>query len=1018
MICSNCKTDCSDDSLYCGKCGQSLIGSDMQITRNDFSHELKNNRSFNFMSGENFGDRYRIISELGKGGMGQVFKAHDNVLDIDVALKMIRPEFLMNKKMIARFKQEILLAREITHENVSRIHDFGDVDGIKFISMEFISGRTLKDIVRKDGPIDIEQAIEISKAICSGLSAAHKKEIIHRDLKPQNIMIDDEGHVFITDFGLAKSVREENVSHTGLVIGTPQYIPPELWKGEVADKRSDIYSLGIIMYEMVVGEELFQSDSDYGYLQKHVNEDPEFPYDIKDKLPGFFRQLILRCLAKERDARYQDCGEVYRDMKDRLYSTGTFLNNFERSIKKTGYKKIGLAFLLILLISFFGSLILKKGPPVQKKRSVAILYFKNLSGMKDLDYFSYSLPELLTTDLGQSKYIKVLPEDKVSKILKESNYLSASFIDEKLFEDLGDQAGVNYLVQGSFIKSGDNLRITVKLRDSDSGELLSTDFQDATMDNIFPAVDRLTTGLKKRFNLTENEIFADIDSEIASITTSSHEALNHYITGKRLFNERKLEESLVEYQKAVDIDTEFAMAYQSMALSYAHLYNWEKRREYYEKTLKYVNKMSIREKFLIYGGFYGEQEESYEKAIEAYQKILDIYPNDYQANYHLGQLFRISEEWDKAIGCFIMALKEDRSSIYALNEIIICYLNTGEFDKAEELIRTYRNENKSDILNMILRNSYFLKIAQNKLGSASSIVDSRNLFAEKSGSKTKFNKGLIYFLEGKYKETENIILELENNPALRSYPPRSILKYFSLFRGKFKDFERKIKQEISESSSISTQNDYKFQLVYIYLTSGLYEKVNSELKDLIVEKGFPFTDLIITSFQAYSELNKKNLIKAGNLIKKIEKLVKITFFKKLSRRILFQLKAEFHEKKGEFDRADEFFKRSLENQGKLFDEFSANYFYKAAMYYFRTKQFKEAEKQFYNIHKLTLGRFYRGDLYAKSYYYLGKIYLKLGQSKKSIKFLKEFLEMWKDGDPEITAKLIQDTRHQLSQLEK
>ncbi len=279
----------SDDSLYCGKCGQSLIGSDIQITRNDFTHELKNNRSLDFKSGENFGDRYRIISELGKGGMGQVFKAHDNVLGIDVALKMVRPEFLMNKKMISRFKQEILLAREITHENVSRIYDFGDVDGIKFISMEFISGRTLKDIVRKDGPVDIEQAIEISKAICSGLSAAHKKEIIHRDLKPQNIMIDDNGHVIITDFGLAKSVREENVSNTGLVIGTPQYIPPELWKGEVADKRSDIYSLGIIMYEMVAGQELFQSDSDYGYLQKHVNEDPQFPPDIKEKLPSFYQ---------------------------------------------------------------------------------------------------------------------------------------------------------------------------------------------------------------------------------------------------------------------------------------------------------------------------------------------------------------------------------------------------------------------------------------------------------------------------------------------------------------------------------------------------------------------------------------------------------------------------------------------------------------------------------------------------------------------------------------------------------
>ncbi|MCK4890518.1 MAG: tetratricopeptide repeat protein, partial [Candidatus Aminicenantes bacterium] len=362
------------------------------------------------------------------------------------------------------------------------------------------------------------------------------------------------------------------------------------------------------MYEMITGEELFQSDSDYGYLQKHVNEEPEFPASVKDKMPSFYKNLILKCLFKERVNRYQDCSGICRDFRDRLYSKGTFISEIERSIKKTGPLKIGLSLLLILVISFIGSLILEKGPPSQKNRSVAILYFKNFTGIKKLDHFSYSIPELLMTDLGQSKYIKVLPEDKVSKILQELNYLGSAFIDEKMFEDLGNKPEVNYLVQGSFIKSGGQLRIAIKLRDSETGEILSSDFVDTPIDNIFPAIDRLTTGLKRKFNLTENEIFTDIDSDIETITTSSQEALNFFITGKRLFNEGKFEDSLVEYQKAIYIDPEFAMAYRNMAWSYAYLHDWEKRKKYFEKTIQYVDNLSTREKYLIFGGYYSEEE--------------------------------------------------------------------------------------------------------------------------------------------------------------------------------------------------------------------------------------------------------------------------------------------------------------------------------------------------------------------------------------------------------------------------
>ena len=1021
MICSNCKNDVSDDSLYCGKCGQSLIGSDLQVTRNDFTHKLNNTKILNFKNDESFGERYRIISELGKGGMGQVFKAHDSVLDIDVALKMIRPEFLMNEKMISRFKQEILLAREITHENVSRIYDFGEVDGTKFISMEFISGRTLKDIVRTDGPIEMEKAIEISKAICSGLEAAHKKEIIHRDLKPQNIMIDENDHVYITDFGLAKSVKEENVSHTGLVIGTPQYIPPELWKGEVADKRSDIYSLGIIMYEMITGEELFQSDSDYGYLQKHVHEEPEFPAGI----PSFLKSLMFRCLAKEREERYQNCFDISRDLNDRIFSKGTFISEIERSIKKTGPAKIGLSLLMILIISFITTLIFEKGPPDPKKRSVAILYFKNLSGMKDLDHYSYSLPELLATDLGQSKYIRVLPDDKVSEVLKEKNYLISNVFDQKLFESIGNEANVNYLVQGSFIRSGEDLRITVKLRDSDTGEMLSTDYVDATADNIFPAIDRLTTGLKRRFDLSESEILADIDNNIEEITTSSPEALKLYISGKKLFNNNNYAGSIIEFKKAVSIDPEFAMAYRDIAWSYAYLNDLENRTKYFEKTILYINKLSEREKLLITADYYGENFTTINKSLEAYNKLLQIYPDDINANIESGFLYKWSEEWDKAISRYNNVIENDSSNIVALGNLVQCYSGKGEYAEAEKLIidfeKVYPGNNREAILGMKFRQN----ILQGKFDLALKVVNEEKQIGILNDQAYHFSVNKLDLLN---MNTINSRMEYGNllkyNNGKIDYKEINNLEFMFLFNGHYSIALKILDDQINNLESQDYVSDSKFKIFFIMMRSGDKKwslEVLTELNKKLSNKstGLVYRDLFLIGL---ANINLGRLKESEKSAIKIKNLSESILFKKQLTRMYFLLKAIIEKSKFNYDKAIDYLK---EGSGLLsFDwgggnsshEINSFYYYELGLTNFLMNKFDESEKWLLKLGDLTLSRYFFGDLYAKSFYYLGKIYQKKGWVGKAIESYDHFILMWNNGDKEIVGEMITNAKKEVKLL--
>jgi len=1022
MKCNHCGTVVSDDSLYCSKCGRSILGTELQITRDISSDDFDSNSFFDLKPDQTFGERYKIVCKLGQGGMGIVYKAHDEVLDLDVALKMIRPEYLKNNKMISRFKREILLAREISHENVSRIHDFGEVDGIKFISMEFISGRTLKEMIREEGPIEIERAIEISKAICSGLFAAHKKKIIHRDLKPQNIMIDELGHVFITDFGLAKSTGEENISQSELVIGTPLYIPPELWNGEEVDHRSDIYSLGVVFYEMITGEELYKSDSDYGYLQKHVNEYPKFPPGSRERLPVFFRNLVLKCLSKDRDKRYQDCSEVYRDLKYRMFSKGVFLSKIEKSIKKSGPVWFGILFLLVLLVTFTVNLIIDKSKIDQKKRSVAILYFKNLSGIEDLDHYSFSLQELLTTDIGQSKYIKVLPDDEVSKLLKVSNYLSSNFLDEKVFKKIGNDANVNYLVQGSFIKSGDDLRITVKLRDSGTGEMISSDYVDTPMDNIFPAIDRLTKGLKKRFDLTENEIFSDIDSDVESITTSSHDALNHYITGKRLFLSGDLSESLKEYKKAVNIDPEFAMAYRNIAYTYAYLNDWGSRSIYFKKAIQNIDKLSEREKYLIYGDYYSEKEITFQKAIDSYKKILDIYPYDFEANFQSGMLYRMFEEWDKGIKHLTIACKEDSSDVHALKELVNCYAGKEEFEKAEELVLKYEAMNGNLNQVEIMETKYFHHLYKMEFEFASEIVDKMNMLNKDDLGKPLYNKGEILILQGDYEKSKKIIKEIMNSGNQReNFPSVKRLSHVYLYLGNFKMFESYCLEVLNANKYFKHVITDHFDIIDFYMNTGQLGKARKELGKINLPNGYDFPDRkqILLTLRIQLEIDSGNIQTADKLVLKLKKLVDKSIFKVRSFRRYYYVLAKIEEKKKNFKDAEKYYLKILDYVSDINNyRCAATYFYEVALFHYKRDKLEKAEKYFKSINTLSTGRFFRGDFYAKSFYYLGKIYQSRRWTEKAIDSFEKFYKMWKDGDPEFVARYIKDCREQLKILRR
>ncbi|MGB6483172.1 MAG: protein kinase [Candidatus Acidiferrales bacterium] len=253
--------------------------------------------------------RYDILSEAGHGNMGNVYKARDRETGETVALKLIKPEIASDQAMTERFKNELLFARKITHKNVCRVYEFNRIGGIAYTSMEFVEGESLRSVLSRFGGLPVRKAVDLALQICSGLKEAHAQGIVHRDLKPENVMIDAHGNVKIMDFGIARSM-ENGTRLTGAMIGTPAYMAPEQVSGKPVDYRTDIYVLGLVLYEMFTGSETFRADTPVAIALKQMQEAPAPPHDIDPNIPVYIERAILKCLEKDPAKRFQSIGEL------------------------------------------------------------------------------------------------------------------------------------------------------------------------------------------------------------------------------------------------------------------------------------------------------------------------------------------------------------------------------------------------------------------------------------------------------------------------------------------------------------------------------------------------------------------------------------------------------------------------------------------------------------------------------------------------------------------------------------
>ena len=317
-----------------------------------------------------FADRYQVISELGGGGMGKVYKVLDKEINEVVALKILKPEIAEDEKIIDRFRNELKLARRISHKNVCGMYHLSkDEHDTPYITMEYVPGEDLKSLIRRIGPLSVGKAVFVGKQICEGLAEAHRLGIVHRDLKSANVMIDQDGHVRITDFGIARSLQSPGLTGPEVIIGTPEYMAPEQVEGKEADVQTDIYSLGLILYEMLTGKLPFQADTALGIALKQRIEIPLAPNRVNAQVPDDLSRVILKCLEKEKANRYQSAAGVFAELNridESILPTGEFRRSKTRKVFPAILARtrwIWAAIFVLVAVAIGVGLILRRSPP-------------------------------------------------------------------------------------------------------------------------------------------------------------------------------------------------------------------------------------------------------------------------------------------------------------------------------------------------------------------------------------------------------------------------------------------------------------------------------------------------------------------------------------------------------------------------------------------------------------------------------------------------------------------------------
>jgi eukaryotic-like serine/threonine-protein kinase len=605
-------------------------------------------------AGASFGPRYRILRELGAGGMGVVYQAWDAELGVAVALKVVRLEVdadpQVAQEVERRFKRELLLARQVTHKHVVRIHDLGEIDGIKYITMPYIEGRDLRDVLIERGRLTVPEALTLAKQIAAGLAAAHDAGVVHRDLKPENVMIDQDGHALIMDFGISRSVESGTATATagGAIMGTLEYMAPEQARGVAVDHRADIYSFGLIVQDTLTGRRrVSAAQSALSEMMLRMQQQPPPLRTLAPDVPEGLEQIVAKCLTPDPDDRYATTRALVDDLES-LDSDGRAI---PRPAAKDRQWKAATATMLVLVLLSAGTAVWfaqhRAGPPpaaaAREPLSILIADFENAANDP---VFDGALEQALGIAMEGAPFVTSYDRQQAKQVA------SRMYIEGRLNESaarlIAARESIKVILAGSITPEGSGYRIAVKAVDPGDGKVLAVQTERAgSKADVLQAMSAVAARMRGALGETELKITNLGSAE--SATAGSLEAMQAYARGQELARGAKYDEALKAYEDAVARDPQFGRAYAGMGVIYANFKQQDKAEAAYREAFKHVDRMTEREKYRTLGGYYNLVVGNYDKAIENYENLVRLYPADTGGHGNLALAYLNAGNLPKAI---------------------------------------------------------------------------------------------------------------------------------------------------------------------------------------------------------------------------------------------------------------------------------------------------------------------------------------------------------------------------------
>ena len=736
--------------------------------------------------GHLIGARYEILSLLGEGGMGAVYKALDREVDRTVALKLIRPDLASNPAILARFKQELLTATQVTHKNVIRTYDISEADGVKFITMEFVEGDDLRRILLDNGKLPPEKAIEIIRQICLALDAAHSAGIIHRDLKPQNIMQEAKtGRILVMDFGLARSIESEGMTQTGALLGTIEYMSPEQSMGKTLDQRSDVFSVGLIFYELLTGNMPYKADSAMASLLRRNQERAIPAAELDTSIPKGLSDIVAKCLERDLEQRYQNVQEILNDL-DAFQGSRPVMASMAGTVPApvikpaVPWKWVGAGTLALVVAiggwalrsKFGGSTVAPNNGAAHAPVSVLVADFTNHTGDT---IFDGTLEPMFNVALEGASFINAYNRGTARKMAQKLPNPTDK-LDEQPARLVALSQGVSAVITGEISRRGDKYNVSAIALDAATGNVIAkSEVTVANKEGVLPVIPKLAAPIRNAMGDTTPES-AQLERVGGAFTAASLEVVHQYGVAMEQQFSGKVEEALRSFAKAAELDANFARAYSGMTSAALKLDQLQDAEKYIKLAMEHVDRMTDRERYRV-RGFYYLTTGNWQKCTEEYNELVSHYPGDNIAHNNLAVCLGQLRNLPKAVEEARKDLATNPNATAAANLSLLLSYN-GDFQSGENEARRVQQSYPSFEYGYLAL--AFAQLGQGQLSQAADTYQKLKTVSALGASMSASALADLALYEGRFRDAARILEQGAEADLAAKKPDAAADKYVAL----------------------------------------------------------------------------------------------------------------------------------------------------------------------------------------------------------------------------------------------